>query len=105
MTNKLTHEHLQRRAIVYVRQSSVIQVLQNRESQLRQYNLAGYARQLGFVEVETIDEDLGRSASGLVDRPVPVFSGWSPRYAKGRLVRSFAWRPPAWLATAETGTI
>ena len=69
MTNKLTPEHLQRRAIIYVRQSSVIQVLQNRESQLRQYNLAGYARELGFVEVETIDEDLGRSASGLVDRP------------------------------------
>src|SRR2546428_776611 len=69
VTNKLTTEHLQRRAIIYVRQSTFIQVVQNRESQLRQYNLAGYARELGFVEVETIDEDLGRSASGLVDRP------------------------------------
>ena len=69
MTNKLTPEHRRRRAIIYVRQSTVIQVAQNRESQLRQYNLAGYARELGFVDVETIDEDLGRSASGLVDRP------------------------------------
>jgi DNA invertase Pin-like site-specific DNA recombinase len=69
VTNKLTPEHLQRRAIVYVRQSTVIQVLHNRESQLRQYNLAGYARELGFVEVETIDEDLGRSGSGLIERP------------------------------------
>jgi DNA invertase Pin-like site-specific DNA recombinase len=69
VTNKLTPEHLQRRAIVYVRQSSLIQVLHNRESQLQQYNWAGYARQLGFVDVETIDEDLGRSASGLVERP------------------------------------
>ena len=69
VTNKLTTERLQRRAILYVRQSTVIQVAQNRESQLRQYHLAGYARELGFVEVETIDEDLGRSASGLVDRP------------------------------------
>jgi DNA invertase Pin-like site-specific DNA recombinase len=69
VTNKLTPQHLQRRAIVYVRQSSLIQVLQNRESQLRQYNLAGYTRKLGFVDVETIDEDLGRSASGLVERP------------------------------------
>jgi len=69
VTNKLTPEHLQRRAIIYVRQSTFIQVVQNRESQLRQYNLAGYAREWGFVEVETIDEDLGRSASGLVDRP------------------------------------
>ncbi len=69
MTHKLTVAHLQRRAIIYVRQSSPTQLLQNRESQLRQYNLADYARNLGFVEVEIIDEDLGRSGSGLVDRP------------------------------------
>jgi len=69
VTHKLTPAHLQRRAIVYVRQSSPTQILHNRESQLRQYNLADYARKLGFVEVETIDEDLGRSGSGLVDRP------------------------------------
>lgn len=69
MTNKLTPEHFQRRAIVYVRQSSFVQVVRNRESQLRQYNLGDYARELGFVEVETIDEDLGRSGSGLMERP------------------------------------
>lgn len=69
MTHKLTPAHLQRRAVIYVRQSSPTQLLQNRESQLRQYNLADYARKLGFVEVEIIDEDLGRSGSGLVDRP------------------------------------
>jgi len=69
VTNKLTPDHLRRRAVVYVRQSTLIQVVQNRESQLRQYNLAGYARELGFVDVETIDEDLGRSGSGLTDRP------------------------------------
>src|ERR1700689_5101486 len=69
MTNKLTPDHLRRRAVVYVRQSTMIQVSQNRESQLRQYNMAGYARELGFVDVETIDEDLGRSGSGLTDRP------------------------------------
>jgi len=69
MTNNLTPEHLQRRAVVYVRQSSFIQVVRNRESQLRQYNLGDYARELGFVEVETIDEDLGRSGAGLTERP------------------------------------
>ena len=68
-TPKLTPAHLQRRAIVYVRQSTPTQLVQNRESQLRQRGLAGYARELGFQEVETIDEDLGRSGSGLVDRP------------------------------------
>jgi DNA invertase Pin-like site-specific DNA recombinase len=69
VTDKLTTEHLRRRAIVYVRQSTLIQVVQNRESQLRQYNLVAYARELGFAEVETIDEDLGRSGSGLTERP------------------------------------
>jgi DNA invertase Pin-like site-specific DNA recombinase len=69
VTNKLRPEHLQRRAIVYVRQSTLDQVVKNRESQLRQYHLADYARELGFAEVETIDEDLGRSGSGLTERP------------------------------------
>ena len=40
MTHKLTPAHLQRRAIVYVRQSSPTQLIHNRESQLRQYRLA-----------------------------------------------------------------
>ena len=60
---------LKRRAIVYIRQSSPIQVTHNLESQRRQYNLADQARQLGFQQVEVIDEDLGRSGSGQVERP------------------------------------
>jgi DNA invertase Pin-like site-specific DNA recombinase len=48
MNAKLTDEHLRRRAIVYVRQSTPAQLLHNRESQLRQYGLADYARSLGF---------------------------------------------------------
>jgi DNA invertase Pin-like site-specific DNA recombinase len=66
---KLTAEHLKRRAIVYIRQSSPIQVSNNLESQRRQYALADQARQLGFQQVEVIDEDLGRSGSGQVERP------------------------------------
>ena len=69
MNPKITPEHLRRRAVVYVRQSTVIQVLNNLESQRRQYGLSGYARDLGFAEVMMIDDDLGRSGSGLVDRP------------------------------------
>ncbi|MEP6891448.1 MAG: recombinase family protein, partial [Nitrospirota bacterium] len=67
--NKLTPEHLQRRATIYVRQSTPAQLLLNRESRLRQYKLADYAAELGFREIETIDDDLGRSGSGLVERP------------------------------------
>ena len=69
MNPKLTADHLKRRAIVYIRQSSAIQVANNLESQRRQYALADQARQLGFQQVEIIDEDLGRSGSGQVERP------------------------------------
>jgi DNA invertase Pin-like site-specific DNA recombinase len=65
----LTPEHLERAAYVYVRQSSPDQVRHNLESQRRQYGLTGRARQLGFRKVEVIDEDLGRSGSGSVERP------------------------------------
>jgi DNA invertase Pin-like site-specific DNA recombinase len=69
MINKLTPAHLQRRATIYVRQSTPAQLLLNRESRIRQYKLADYAQELGFTDVETIDDDLGRSGSGLVERP------------------------------------
>jgi excisionase family DNA binding protein len=69
MNPKLTNERLKRRAIVYLRQSSPEQVFQNQESQRRQYGLAGQARELGFHDVVVIDEDLGRTGSGLVERP------------------------------------
>src|ERR1700728_2257696 len=69
MNTKLTNEHLRRRAMVYIRQSSPGQVLYNQESQRRQYNLADRARELGFRDVTVIDDDLGRSGSGLVERP------------------------------------
>ena len=69
MNEKLTAERLQRRAIVYVRQSSMIQVTHNLESQRRQYDLKARAQELGFRETEVIDEDQGRSGSGCVERP------------------------------------
>ena len=60
---------LARAAVVYVRQSTGVQVQENLESQRRQYQLVDLARQYGFREVSVIDEDLGRSASGTMDRP------------------------------------
>ena len=57
---KITAEHLVRNAIVYVRQSTTFQVVQNLESQRRQYGLTERARQLGWSDVEVIDDDLGR---------------------------------------------
>jgi len=69
MNSKITPDRLQRRAIVYVRQSSMGQVLHNQESQRRQYGLVDRATDLGFRDVVVIDEDLGRSGSGMVERP------------------------------------
>src|SRR6187401_164126 len=60
---------LSRKAIVYVRQSTQSRVMTNLESQRRQYDLVEVARQRGFVDVEIIDDDLGRSASGTMARP------------------------------------
>ncbi len=69
MLGKLAPTVLCRRAIVYVRQSTGAQVHDNLESQRRQYELVQLARGYGFHEVQVIDEDLGRSASGTTDRP------------------------------------
>jgi DNA invertase Pin-like site-specific DNA recombinase len=69
-TAKITLEHLRRRVIVYVRQSSANQVEHNRESTARQYQLAERAVALGWPRerVTVLDEDLGVSGSGLADR-------------------------------------
>jgi len=62
---KITPDHLARSAIVYVRQSTTDQVANNHESRRRQYGLAERARALGWAAVEVIDDDLGRSGSGI----------------------------------------
>ncbi len=69
MNEKIRSEHRERTAFVYVRQSSNHQVREHLEGQQRQYALADYARQLKFQKVTVIDDDLGRSGSGLQDRP------------------------------------
>lgn len=69
VTELIPTQLLKRKAVVYVRQSSQSQVMTNLESQRRQYDLADIARQHGFIDVEIIDDDLGRSASGTVARP------------------------------------
>jgi DNA invertase Pin-like site-specific DNA recombinase len=65
---KITPDHLARGAFVYIRQSTTDQLANNHESRRRQYGLAERARALGWVDVTIIDDDLGRSGSG-VSRP------------------------------------
>src|SRR6516164_3919297 len=62
---KITAEHLARSAIVYVRQSTCYQVANNLESQRRQYSLVERGHQLGWSDVQVIDDDLGRSGGGI----------------------------------------
>ena len=68
MSEKVKAQHVARKAMLYVRQSSAYQVTHNLESQKLQYAMERRLRDLGWKEVEVIDEDLGRSASGAVDR-------------------------------------
>src|ERR1041385_7665267 len=68
MSEKIGPHHLQRKAILYVRQSSAYQVTHNLESQTLQYAMKERLRHLGWREIEVIDDDLGRSAAGAVER-------------------------------------
>jgi DNA invertase Pin-like site-specific DNA recombinase len=68
MSDKIKPQHLSRKAILYVRQSSPYQVMNNLESQKLQYAMEAHLQSLGWSEVEIIDEDLGRSAGGTVTR-------------------------------------
>src|SRR4030081_3947289 len=60
---KIKPEHLARKAIVYLRQSSEKQVRQNKESQRLQYDVAERMRALGWKQVEIVNSDLGCSAA------------------------------------------
>lgn len=68
ISEKIQPHHLERKAILYVRQSSAHQVLHNRESSALQYAMRDRLISLGWSEIETVDDDLGRSAAGGVAR-------------------------------------
>ena len=69
MIEKVKPIHRQRKAILYVRQSSLAQVLHNQESRRLQYAMKERLVTLGWGSVDIIDEDLGKSAGGRVERP------------------------------------
>jgi len=68
MSEKIKPHHLQRKAILYIRQSSAFQVQHNQESGRLQYAMKERLQQLGWQDVEIIDEDLGRSGAGTILR-------------------------------------
>jgi DNA invertase Pin-like site-specific DNA recombinase len=65
MSDKIRPSHLQRRAVIYLRQSTLKQVVEHGESTRRQYALKARAEQLGWPvpSIEVVDTDLGQSGS------------------------------------------
>jgi len=68
MNDKIQSQHRERKAVLYVRQSSAYQVEHNQESRKLQYGMRQRLQQLGWHEIEVVDEDLGRSAAGTTTR-------------------------------------
>src|ERR1700751_602253 len=68
MSDKIKPHHLQRKAVLYVRQSSADQVILNRESRSLQYAMRERLAVLGWSDIEIIDDDLGISAAGTATR-------------------------------------
>jgi DNA invertase Pin-like site-specific DNA recombinase len=68
--SKVTAAHLSRTALLYVRQSSLKQVIHNTESAIRQYDLRGKAIALGWAasQITVIDIDQGQSGASAADR-------------------------------------
>lgn len=68
--SKVTANHLKRNAFLYVRQSTLHQVMENTESTRRQYDLRQRAVSMGWPteQVEVIDSDLGQSGASAADR-------------------------------------
>ncbi|WP_379493151.1 hypothetical protein [Nonomuraea rubra] len=101
---KVCDRHLQRLAVVYVRQSTQQQVVHHQESTQLQYALVERAVALGWTadRVLVIDDDLGMSATTATART--GFNDWLPRSAWTMSGWCWASRCPAWLARARTGT-
>ena len=68
--HKITSSHRERAALIYLRQSTLMQVREHTESTLRQYALADTAVALGWAprDVEVIDRDLGLSGTSAAHR-------------------------------------
>lgn len=85
MNDKIQATHLERRAVVYLRQSTLMQVHEHRESTARQYDLRRRAQELGWPaeRIDLIDEDLGRSGTGTAWRS--GFQKMAEEVAHGRI--------------------
>ena len=88
-SEKLQPEHLERQAVIFIRQSTLYQVQHNQESQRRQYALRERALELGWQEQQVcvIDEDQGRSGA---DDQRPGFQRLLGLMARGQVGAIFS---------------
>lgn len=102
---KVTSGHLRRDAYLYVRQSTMYQVIHNTESARRQYDLKGRAVALGWPvsQVHVIDIDQGSSGAPR-PRTGQGSSSWSARCRWDGPGSCPAWNAPGWPATTRTGS-
>ena len=102
MNDKIKPHHLGRKAILYVRQSSAHQVMHNQESRILQYAMRDRLHELGWRDIEVIDDDLGRSAAGAVTRA--GFERMVAEVCLGKVGVVAAREVSRFPATAETGS-
>ena len=100
---KIRAQHLERQAVVYVRQSTLIQVRDHTSSATRQYDLVARARDLGWgpADIRLIDQDQGQSGASAMFRD--GFQQVVAEVGLGRSGPSSVWKPRAWLAPAAIG--
>ena len=101
---KVTPARLRRDAYLYIRQSTLYQVIHNTESTARQYDLKGRAVALGWPEdkIHVIDIDQGRSGASAADRA--GFQQLVAEVSLGGPASCSAWNAPGWPATPPTGS-
>jgi hypothetical protein len=100
---KVSSSHLARKAYLYIRQSTLRQVIEHEEGRRRQYQLQEQARLLGWPEdqIEVIDCDLGLSGAS-ADRE--GFQRLVAEVGLGKAGWSWGSRSPGWPATPRIGT-
>jgi len=89
---KITPRHLERKAVIYIRQSSPKQVREHLDSQLTQRTLIDRAEHLGWhpERIEVFDGDLGQSAAGRQERE--DFKALAAEVALGHIGIVFGWQ-------------
>src|SRR5438874_8817130 len=89
---KITPRHLERKAVIYIRQSSPKQVREHLDSQLTQRALVGRAQSLGWHPdcIAVCDGDLGQSATGIHERD--DFKALAAAMALGHGGAVFGWQ-------------